>query len=183
MILITTSRRPNQRIRTFCHDLARVLPNSNRINRGKLNFRGIIDNTQVRNSDRLVIIEKWKRGFCKINFYTISPEINRFYPILYISNVITQNDIGSRTIHKKLVITIHPDASNNIHQVAYALSKFIELPIKHLKKDLPYQTSIHVSNVKKGWMKIALAKLPLLKEVGPILIVKKIVWENNDTTK
>ena len=63
MILITTSRRPTQLIRTLCNDLSRVFPNSLRINRGKLNFEGIIDKALVIKADRLIIIEKWKGGF------------------------------------------------------------------------------------------------------------------------
>ena len=38
MILLTTSHRPTRRIRSLCNDLTRSIPNSIRVNRGKMNF-------------------------------------------------------------------------------------------------------------------------------------------------
>ncbi len=184
MLLITTSRRPTQHIRTLCNDLSRVLPNSLRINRGKLNFEGIIDKALVIKADRLIIIEKWKGGFGKIKLYTISPEVSRFYPIIYLSHVKTQNDLGFRkTIRKRLAITIQQDTSKDINRLAHALSTFIKLPIAHMQKDIPFQASIHFSNLKNCWIKIAITMPPILKEVGPILIVKNLLWDNFEKNK
>jgi rRNA maturation protein Rpf1 len=184
MILITTSRRPNQHIRTLCNDLSRVIPTSLRINRGKLNFEGIIDNALVGKADRLILVEKWKGGFGKINLYTISPEVRLFYPIIYLSSVKTQNDLGFRkTIRKRLAITIQQDNSKDIKRLAYALSKFIKLPIEPLQKYLPFQASIHFSSLQKSWIKIAITKPPILKEIGPIFIVKKLLWDTFEKNK
>ncbi len=179
MILITTSRRPTQLIRTLCNDLSRVFPNSLRINRGKLNFEGIIDKALVIKADRLIIIEKWKGGFGKIKLYTILPEVNQFYPIIYLSSVKTQTDLGYRkTIHKKLAITVQQDTSKNINRLAHAFSKFFKLPIEKMQKGLHFKASIHLSNLKKCSMKIAITMPPFIKEVGPILLVKKLLWAN-----
>jgi len=179
MIFITTSHRPTQHIRTLCNDLSRILPNSLRINRGKLNFEGIVDKALIVNADRLIIIEKWKGGFSKIKLYTISPKVSLFYPIINLSHVKTQNDLGFRkTIHKKLAITIQQNTSKDVNRLAHALSKFIKLPIESIQKDLPYQASIHFSNLKKCWMKIAVTMPPILKEVDPIFIVNKLLWDN-----
>ena len=184
MILITTSHRPTQRIRSFCHDLTRIIPNSIRMNRGKMNFEGIIDRALDVNANRLIVIEKWKRGFCVIHFYTLVPDVSRFYPILYLSSVKTQKDLGSRTTNwKKLVITLQHDPSTELSQVARALSHFIELPIEYLRTDLPYQALIHLSSIQKDWVKIALILFPIFKMIGPILIVKKIVWDHNEPNK
>ena len=179
MILITTSRRPTQHIRTLCNDLSRVFPNSLRINRGKLNFEGIIDKARIIKADRVIIIEKWKGGFGKIKLYTISPKVNQFYPIIYLSSVKTQTDLGFRkTIRKKLAITIQQDTSKSINRLAHVLSNFFKLPIKNIKKDLPFKASIHFSNFKKCSMKIAITMPPIIKEVGPILIVQKLLWDS-----
>jgi len=67
-ILLTTSRRPTNRIRSFCHDFASCLPNIVRINRGKLNLDGIVEKTLEINADRVVIIDRWKGGLGKFSF-------------------------------------------------------------------------------------------------------------------
>lgn len=56
MILLTTSRRPTKRIRKFCHDVERSIPDVIRINRGKLNLDGIAEKALELNADRVIII-------------------------------------------------------------------------------------------------------------------------------
>ena len=111
--------------------------------------------------------------------YNILPEVNQFYPIIYLSIVKTQTDLGYRkTIHKKLAITVQQDTSKNINRLAHAFSKFFKLPIEKIQKGLPFKASIHFSNLKKCSMKIAITMPPFIKEVGPILLVKKLLWAN-----
>ena len=42
-VLLTTSRRPTSRMRSFSRDFAGCLPDIVRINRGKLNLDGIVE--------------------------------------------------------------------------------------------------------------------------------------------
>ena len=58
MILLTTSRRPTKRIRTFCHDFVLSVPNIIRINRGKLNLDGITEKAVELNANRIVVIAR-----------------------------------------------------------------------------------------------------------------------------
>lgn len=184
MILITTSRRPTQQIRTLCNDLSHVFPHSLRINRGKLNFSGIIDKALLLKMDRLILIEKWKDGFGTLNLYILSPTVSRFYPIVYLSSVISQKELGLRqTISPNLGITLQQDTAPVLTRLAVAFANFSRLPLEHCQIDRPFQASLHFSGMKKNRIKIALTKPPKLKEMGPILIVKHLMWDACEKNK
>mgnify|MGYP000020469244 CR=1 FL=1 len=55
-IIITTSRRPTRRIRSFCSDLERSIPNSIKITRGKLSFENLIEKALKLEADRLITL-------------------------------------------------------------------------------------------------------------------------------
>lgn len=60
-ILITTSRRPSPRVRSFIKDLALILPGAMRLNRGHLSMKDLAIEAQLVGADRVVIVGE-KRG-------------------------------------------------------------------------------------------------------------------------
>ncbi|RLE81997.1 MAG: hypothetical protein DRJ52_02930, partial [Thermoprotei archaeon] len=61
-ILITSSRRPNPRLRTFCKDLARVLPDAIKVNRGKMSIEEVALKAYQLKIDHVVIVGKGRGG-------------------------------------------------------------------------------------------------------------------------
>lgn len=59
-ILVTTSHRPSQRVRSFVKDLASVLPNAVRRNRGKATMRDLYYDAVSIGANRVVIVGGWK---------------------------------------------------------------------------------------------------------------------------
>ena len=72
MILLTTSRRPTGRIRTFCRDLANSLPNVVRVNRGKMSLDGLAEKAIELEADKVVVVDRWHGGPGKFNLFYIS---------------------------------------------------------------------------------------------------------------
>lgn len=70
MILITTSRRPTRRVRSFCKDLARVIPGAVKINRGKKNTYEVLAEAAQRNLPYALIVETWKGNPGNMIFYS-----------------------------------------------------------------------------------------------------------------
>ena len=70
MILLTTSRRPTERIRTLCRELAHVIPNAVRVNRGKLSLDGVAERALEFGADHVIIIDRWKGGPGEIQFFS-----------------------------------------------------------------------------------------------------------------
>lgn len=60
-IIITTSRRPNRRIRSFIKDLELVIPRSIRLTRGHLSMKDLYFEALIMNADRVIIVSD-RRG-------------------------------------------------------------------------------------------------------------------------
>lgn len=69
MILITTSRRPTRRVRSFCKDLERVIPGAVKVNRGKKNIYEVLAEAAQRNLPYAIIVETWKGNPGDMLFY------------------------------------------------------------------------------------------------------------------
>lgn len=70
--LITTSRRPTRRTRSFCKDLQRVLPSAFRVNRGKMNLIDIALKALELNVNRVILVSVFKGNPGRIHFFSVS---------------------------------------------------------------------------------------------------------------
>jgi U3 small nucleolar ribonucleoprotein protein IMP4 len=71
-MLITTSRKPSAKTRTFCQSLSRAL-NAEYINRGKMSFRDVL--IKASEFNRFAIISQMKGNPSRIEFYDKNGEI------------------------------------------------------------------------------------------------------------
>jgi U3 small nucleolar ribonucleoprotein protein IMP4 len=67
-MLITTSRKPSKRTRSFCRSLNRVL-NSEYINRGKMSMRDVLLKASDLSCSRIALIHEYQGNPSKITFY------------------------------------------------------------------------------------------------------------------
>jgi len=168
-------------MRSLCHDLERVLPDAIRINRGKLSFPEIIGKVFDAEADRLIIVERWKGGPGRIQFYQISPEVTRLPPLLILGGVKMQIDFGrKRRLSKNIAVTVTDDPPKNILDLAKFLSQFLKVPLSAKKSsEEKFTTALHISPIPDGEARIQFNAPPRGTEVGPRLIVKKAVWETS----
>lgn len=174
MILITTSHRPTQRMRTLCKDLNRVLPNTIRINRGKLSIRGVAEKAMEYKADRVIIMERRQGGPGRIQFYkNIFGELEQTPPNIYLKGIKIQDELGQKTpIKGSMIITSSRNPELKIKELASQLSDFLRIPYLEDLGSLKFQASIHVSPTSECETKISFTMPPAVKEVGPILILK-----------
>ena len=181
MILITTSRRPTRRIRTFCNDLARCIPNSIRINRGKLSREGIAEKALELEADRVIIIDRWKGGPGKIEFFKVDEGLTGVPPLIYIRGIKLQREMGfpkSRPFHSLAITAVYTKGEEEIPKLAGAFSEFFKAPITTLEGPLmqSYQVFMHVSRDASERIRITFFKLPENREIGPRIIVSHVIW-------
>jgi rRNA maturation protein Rpf1 len=184
MILITTSHRPTQKVRTLIRDLSRVIPNSIRINRGKLSMNGLAEEATQLNADKVIIVERYQGNPGGILFYkVVMDKLKQVPPQIYMNDIKTQDDIGERkSIRRGLAITTIANPSMEVKQLASALSDFLGIPC--LDKPMPnYQAAIHLAPDAKYKAKISLVVLPTFKEVGPVITVKHISYQSSDESQ
>jgi U3 small nucleolar ribonucleoprotein protein IMP4 len=67
-MLITTSRKPSKRTRSFCRSLNRVLT-SEYVNRGKMSMRDVLLKASELGSSRVALIHEFQGNPSKITFY------------------------------------------------------------------------------------------------------------------
>ena len=181
MTLLTTSRRPTPRIRTFCRDLARSIPNVVRINRGKLSLDGIAEKALEFNADRVVIVDRWKGGPGKIELFKIGQEgLVPVPPIMYVAGIKLQREFDRAKTKpiRSLIITTPSDKSNEIIRIARSLSNFLNVPLSQMDEAVSKsQTSMHVSaNDLHRTQVTFMLLLPETVEIGPRISIAKVIY-------
>jgi U3 small nucleolar ribonucleoprotein protein IMP4 len=73
-MLITTSRKPSQRTRSFCKSLVRVL-NSSYTNRGKMSLRDVLIKSSEMGYDKTAVISQMKGNPSRIDFHKEDGEL------------------------------------------------------------------------------------------------------------
>ena len=178
-ILLTTSRRPTNRIRSFCRELAGSLPDIVRINRGKLNLDGILEKTLEVDADRVVIVDRWKGGPGKIQLFLVKEtSLESIPPIIYIQGIKLRREFEIKTKPtRSFVITTPPKSSFHIEKIAGFLTHFFNIPVLSVKQTVSrYSTSMHVSTDTSGRIVITFVLLPEFREVGPRISAAKVTY-------
>lgn len=174
LILITTSGRPTQRIRTICSDLHRVIPETVKTNRGKLNRDGVSEKAFELGADRMIIVERWKGGPRDIKLYS-TPYMSEVPLTLYLSGSKTQDEFGRRiTVSKNLIVTVERNALPHVEDLANLFAKFLCIPLfEEPLKCTDFKASAHFSSIGSD-VKIAFTMPPIIREIGPLFTVKYV---------
>lgn len=181
-ILLTTSRRPTSRIRSFCNDFAGCLPDVVRINRGKLNLDGIAEKALEIDADRVVIIDRWKDGSGKIQFFLVKETgLTPVPPIIYIRSIKLRREFEIKAKRvQSFVVTTLPEASSRSKKVGEFLAHFFNIPMLSVEQAASrYSASIHVSTNTSDRIIITFVLLPEFIEVGPSISVAKMTYFDN----
>jgi rRNA maturation protein Rpf1 len=96
-LVITTSRRPTQRIREFCKDLFEVIPCSIKLNRGKLSIEGICSMASDLGATGVAVVEREKGGPGRI--VLLKSDVNGTWlraSALRLSHIRTRREHGSK---------------------------------------------------------------------------------------
>lgn len=180
-ILLTTSRRPTSRIRSFCHDFAGSLPNIIRINRGKLNLDGIIEKALEIDADRAIIVDRWKGGSGKIHLLAMKEtELNPASLLIFIKGLKLRREFKMKTKLVKSSIITMSNISSSGRKIAESLAHFFEISIFPSRQVVHnYSASMHISTDASGRTTITFALLPELTEIGPRLSLAKVMFLEN----
>ena len=180
MILLTTSRRPTGRIRTFCRDLVNSLPDVVRVNRGKMSRDGVAEKAIELDVDRIVVVDRWRGGPGKVSLFSLSSTgLKPVFPLMLMSGIRLRRELkeGTRRVCSS-VITMEPGASAELERVAGRLSQFFNLPILSLDvASKNHRSSMHFSFDSSRRLQITFLLLQRMVEIGPRLTLSKLVWE------
>ena len=179
-ILLTTSREPTDKIRTFCNDIAHSIPNVIRVNRGKLSLDGVAEKASEIHADRIVIVDRGKVGFANIKFFrTDASGLTPFPPLINIASVRLRREFEAKTKRiKSLAILMPSESSLTVKRLADSIGDFFDIPVLLGQKAISnFSFVMRISSNPPDKLQITFVLLPKLIEVGPRINVSKAVWD------
>ena len=192
VILVTTSRHPNPRLRSFVNDLARALPNAISINRGKLNIEELAVEAYRREANTVIIVGRGQRGNPgRIIFMHIYEDHYEFYPlIIHILGVKLLREIPeAKPIRVEKEIICYSSDDEATEKFALSLSEAIGLPILkigHIDDFMGLNAIMFVETALKPKISFVLKFiLPKKKElliIGPLIRIKRVIYKCPATT-
>lgn len=180
-VLLTTSREPADKMRTFCNDITHSIPNVIRVSRGKLSLDGVAEKALELHADRIVIIDRSKEGFANIRFFRISNSgLTPFPPVINITSVRFRREFEARTKRiKSLAIAMPSENSSAAKKLARSMGDFFGISaFVGQDKVSNFSAVIHISTNSLNGLQITFVLLPSLVEVGPRINVSKVVWDD-----
>jgi rRNA maturation protein Rpf1 len=182
-ILFTTSRRPTNRIRTFCRDLAYSIPNTLRINRGKLSLNALAEKALELGANRIIIIDRWKGGPGKIELFQIREGLQQVSPLIYVKGVKLRREFDTKVKRvQAYAIVICNEDDGELQKISGAISEFIQLPQKRVndvrKTEFRKRRIVFcIERDKEMQILFTFRLLPQLIEVGPRIRLSHLIWE------
>lgn len=154
-----------------------------RINRGKLSLEGVAEKALEFNVERVLIVERWKGGPGKIQFFEVSEKGLRLIPpLIYLKGVKLQREFpeakpkGRRI--KSLALAASQSVSLEVKKLEDALSKFFGIPlIPYGETVRSYDALMQITLGQQGFLTVTFRLIPEMLEVGPRIKVSHLIWE------
>ena len=183
MIVVSTSRRPNPRLRSFAKDLARALPKAIKLNRGKLSISALAQHAYEVGADLIILVNRGSSGNPgRIFFIKILEGSYVFFPlILRISGVkLLREEPAASPIEKvETACIIYGGDSGELSNLVEGLSTILNIPFYNVPKPTmfrrEYDIIILVEKISKGYSIKFLNSRNLLP-AGPKIRVDKVFF-------
>ena len=179
-MLLTTSRRPTGRMRTFCRDLANSIPDVTRVNRGKMSLDGVAEKAIELEADRVVVVDRWHGGPGKISLFQVSSTgLKPVPPLMLIGKIRLRRELneGRRGVRSS-AITLEPENSVELERVAGRMSKYFGLPVLSLDDaSQNHRASMHFSFDSTMHIQVTFMLLGRMVEIGPRVTLSKLIWD------
>jgi len=180
VILLTTSRRPTGRIRTFCRDFVNSIPDVVRVNRGKMSLDGVAERAIEIDADRVVVVDRWRGGLGKTNLFRVSSTgLTSVPPLMLISGIRLRREFKEGTRRtRSSAITIEPEDSTELIRIAECMSQYFSLPILSVDEAArKHGASMHFSFDHSRRLQITFIHHQRMVEIGPRVTLSKLVWK------
>jgi rRNA maturation protein Rpf1 len=179
MILLTTSRRPTRPIRTLCRDLGYSVPGLTKVNRGKMGLYELSEKAANVGANRIIVLDRWKGGFCRIRFLRIGQGIVEVPPCLNIIGAKFRREFGP---HRKpagsLFIDEQGKAELGVDKLKRSLSDFLDLPIMNASEaSSECRALMRVTSGLSRYIEIRFYTWPQNIEAGPRILISHVAWQ------
>jgi len=178
-ILLTTSRNPTPTIRAFINDLSRVLPNTIRVNRGKMSTDEVAEKGLEHKAERVLIVDRLHGSLGKIKFYQIGESgLVSVSPTIQIAGLRLQREFEvSKVKPAHSVVLSISERSEEMMKIGNAFSTFFGIPTVSMNEAVKIApTLMYVSRDKTNRTVISFMAEPEHVEIGPRIVVLGVEW-------
>ncbi len=174
--LLTTSRRPTQRVRSFCNDIVHISPKTFiKQNRGKRNLAELAVEVYEKNLDGMILVSTSKGNPGKIDFYTIvgGGKLRRLLAVI-IGGVKLLREMpynAPRVPSRELYVT-YVEPQRELSTLATALSKALKAPLVDLTALPDNGAIIRIEPSKRFLAALSIRDLESQLPCGPLINVK-----------
>jgi len=180
-VLLTTSRRPTDLMRSFSKDLARSIPGVVRVNRGKLSLDGVAEKALECAAERVVVVDRWRGGSGEIELFKVSQDgLMPVPPVIFVSGMRLRREFWEAKSRRvgSLAVTAPSSSEKGVFEVAEALSNFFGIPFLSLDEAVSRcNTAMHFSVDSRGRVQFTFLLLPQKVEIGPRVTISNTAWE------
>ncbi|MFX1562527.1 MAG: hypothetical protein ACFFDP_04390 [Promethearchaeota archaeon] len=176
MIVIGSTRKPTQRVRSFIRELDRVIPQSTRLTRGKQGIADFCEAARDIGASRILLVGSFHGNPGRLGFLHLVQDSWVFNPPTIILRTVQLLRESKRdTIPPSKILYVVPDTDNDTIQ-AELLANALDLPFAdrtNIPKTEPKTSILLVALYKRSCIEF----LSLQEEqyVGPTLFVKKFL--------
>ncbi|MEM0198115.1 MAG: hypothetical protein QW039_06075 [Fervidicoccaceae archaeon] len=176
-VLITTSREPSPRTRSFVKDLTSLAPWLVRLNRGKMTFQELVEEALAENSETLAVIGEMRGNPSIIRLYDLSQasaskKILHTYTI-FLKGVALSREAGHHGIEaekiREIIVDSIPEASEETRALILALHQLFQTGLT-----LPPEGKYIKISINSSLKIIKFKQLPGNLNMGPIIKYHKI---------
>lgn len=105
-------------------------------------------------------------------------DLTEIPPLIYLADVKLRREYGAVGGFQAEAITVQSEANSELVRLANSLSNFFELPLVTLPCGGSYRVALHVLQHSRWKAKVVLACSPSIREIGPSLTIKHLMWED-----
>ena len=173
MIILTTCRRPTQRIRSFIRDIQISHPNTTLLARGKLGLGDLLATARRLSSDNILFVSRWMRGPGLIELLRVNPNIVSRSPTPYLNGVRLRRGYVVRRAPRAEIVTTSTSPSSETAKFARWYSQLFGMRLLEPDATGICKASIHITDHSKG-VRVALRSPPTESDVGLSFTVGRI---------
>jgi len=165
-------------MRTFCHDLARVMSNIVYVNRGKMSHDDVAEKAVEHDADRVMINDRGQSGLGVLRLFRVAESgLTEASPKLRFA-VRLQKEFGVSNVKPAAVINVEASSrSDELARLAASLSGFLGLPISREGQEHESAlTTMSILRGESGKIVVTFMAEPGHIEVGPRITVSRLEW-------
>jgi U3 small nucleolar ribonucleoprotein protein IMP4 len=172
-ILITTSRRPTRRVRSFCKELAKVFPGSAYVNRGKMSLLEVLLEASSRGASHALVVNVRKANPGRLDLYDVETRSLRASFVCLGVKLAREMGVMAQPLRRAVVAV---EDGEELESLAKALAEALSLPFVRERPKATIYATAAILSAGPGYLgAMSFLDLASGEPVGPLIRVKRLL--------